>query len=121
MATRGLTDSYYALNRHVKRFTVVDSDNGNAALNLTSRVVRFTLSRGSGEAPFLSKTSPHADISFPDAVNGVVDVAITETEIDNCYAGPLLFQLEVLTTLGTQPVVVAEGTDTILPNLVEPA
>lgn len=122
MATTGLTDTIFAGNKRVQRFTVADDDTaGSPPKDLTGLVVKWALSTVDkygtpSTAAILSKSSAVSGVTIVDATNGIVDVTIDPA--DTVSLTPTLYYFELEVFSGTDPVVVATGTLLVKPNVV---
>jgi len=121
MAVTGQTDIMWANNKRSLVFTIVDSDNGDVALDLTGLTVKWALSRidSSGAyltAPVLEKATGGSGIVLTDAPNGICTVTLDAVDTVD-LSGIFHFELEVFD--GTpEGVVVATGQLTINKNVV---
>lgn len=122
MAKKQQDDEWYEANPRVLTFVVTDEDNGDVALDMSAPgwTARWAMSRirddGSySRTPTLEKTFG-SGVEFSNAVNGEVEVSITEADTEGLGGKTYHHELEVVNPAG-QPVVVAVGTITMLLNL----
>lgn len=114
MAVTDLTTSFYAGNRHVLEFTVVDQDtSGEPALDITGKSFQFALSKIINgvpkDTPFLEYETG-SGITTTDAANGEVEVEIAAADTADVKPGTYYFELEMLAASGpADPIVVATG------------
>jgi len=124
MVVADQTDTMYANNRRVLKFTVTDEDNGGA-LDLTGLVVKFALARFDSEGqpiksnPLVDKRSDvSAEVTITDAANGLVEVELVTSDTASLAdQGETAYYFELEVFDGTDPVVVATGTLTIRRNV----
>lgn len=122
MATTGLTDTMYAGNKRIQRFTVVDEDAGDGSpKDLTGLTVKWSMSTIDkygvpSTTAILDKSSAVSGVTITDAANGVVEVTIDPADTSAVDPGRYYFELEIYS--GSDPVVVSTGVMTIKPNVV---
>jgi hypothetical protein len=126
MAEKNLVDEAYVNNPHEQRFTVADGDAGGP-YPLTGLIVKWAMtpidpSTGAFNPAVvtLEKNSGiGGEMTLIDGPNGIIDVNIDPADTAALAAIDYHFQLEVFDGGGANGVVTAEGTLTLLPNLVE--
>lgn len=128
MAVKNQTDEAWVNNPHTQEFTVTE---GGSAKNLSGLVVRWGMVQLSASGDFavsplvLDYSTGTGEVVIVDAPNGRVDVNIPAA--DTASLSPpaaglkFYFELEVFDAGGANGVVVATGTLTLLPNLVNAA
>lgn len=129
MAVENQTDTMFANNRHVLRWNgIVDAD-GSGILNLTGRVVKFSLTRKDAAGnplltPILDFSSEDASpqVTIPNPITGTPHVLVELQPADTAALAPketvYYCELEVFDSGSTNPVVVATLDLTIKPNVV---
>lgn len=127
MATENLTDRMYAGNKRIFEYTVVDEDSsGSPPLNLTPFDLRWAMALSDAESKFsttpMVEKTVGAGIAVTDAANGVCQVTLDGSDTLSLTASipdgtPYYFELEVIDA-ALEPVTVATGEITLLPNLV---
>lgn len=125
MANTSQKVTMYEANRMRLKWTVTDKSTG-AALNLTGKIIKFSVARLQGSTPvrtnpLVDKKTGSGDILLIDAVNGRVDTILTETDTEDfAIQGKTVYhvELEVFEAGEVQPVVVATVQLTVLPNVV---
>lgn len=129
MAVENQTDSMFAGNRHVLRWAgIVDAD-GSGILDLTGRIVKFSLTRKSPAGnpsltPLLdfSSATVSSQVTIPNPVTGSPHVEVELKPVDTATLAPketiYYCELEVYEAGNLNPVVVATIDLTIKPNVV---
>lgn len=124
MVVANLTDTIYAGNRRIQRFTVVDEDTaGSPAFDLTGLVVKYALARfgTNGEplksSPLLDLSSTGAQVTITTPASGIVEVELLPADTVDLTPGDYYFELEVYNGAETEGVVVATGTLTVRTNV----
>ncbi len=122
MAEKNLTDEMWAGNRKVQQFTVTDQDAAGVPLDITSLTLKWALSQIDPDTQIFSTTAilekvTGTGIIHTDATNGVAQVTLVEADTKNLTPADYHFELEVFDAT-PEGVVVAEGTLTINPNVV---
>ena len=124
MVVRDLIDEAFVGNKHTQRFTITDED-GSVPLDLTTLQIKWGMVPVNSAGQFATTPLTLEKNNFGiggvvivDGPNGIVDVEIDESDTANLTPTTYYFELEVQTSLGTDPVVVATGTLTLIPNLV---
>lgn len=131
MAVENQTLEMFAGNRRVLRWPSIFESDGVTLLNLSGRIVKFTLARKNADgvplinSPILSFSSADASpqATIPNPVLGSSHVEVVLLPIDTVTLAPketeYHCQLEVFEGDGSGQVVVATMDITIKPNIVE--
>lgn len=128
MASTGQTETVYTNNRWILRFVIRDEDDPapvKPPLDITGHTIRFALARlGASGAPLVN--NPVLDFNsgdeplvvvITDAPNGAVEVRLDDSITVAVPPREYYLELEDVDGLGN-PVVVATGNLTVLPNVV---
>jgi len=129
MAVENQTDEMFANNRHVMRWAGILDGDGPAILDLTGRIVKFSLTRiGPTGSPLLTPTLDFASddvsprVTIPNPVTGNQHVVVELLPADTASLAPITTtyycELEVFEAGNLLPVVVATVLLTIKPNVV---
>lgn len=129
MAVEDQADTMYANNRHILKWNGLTEEGGVALLDLTGRIVKFALSRKRADgSPILTPVldfrsdAVSPQVTIPNPVAGNPHVLVELLPADTAALAPretdFYFELEVFESDESDPVVVATGTLTIKPNVV---
>ncbi len=127
MAVRDQTDEAFVNNPHTQRFTVLDDDASGSPkppLDITGLVLKWGMvpidsSDNFATTPLtLDKSTTGGGVVIVDGPNGIADVNITPSDTVNLNPIDYYFEFEVFDIGGANGVVVATGTLTLIPNLV---
>jgi len=113
--------TFYAGNKRLLRFTVVDKDApGDPPLDLTTLTIKWALSRFKNgrylSTPILEKSTTGGGIVKIDAINGILEVTLLRADTASLL-GDFWQELEV-TDVGGECEVVAVGPVSVLLNVV---
>jgi hypothetical protein len=129
MAVENQTDSMFAGNRHILRWNGITDADGSGIIDLTGRIVKFSLTRKDSNGnplltPILDFASddPGSPVTIPNPVTGAPHVLVTlvPSHTATLAAKETMYycELEVFEAGDANPVVVATLDLTIKPNLV---
>ena len=124
MVVSDLSVTFHAGTRRVLRVTIVDDDTtGSPAFPLTGgEIVKFNLARLSNGIPLKAnplidfRSDVSAQVVITDAANGIVEIELLPADTAALLVTSYSFQVEVYTSLDANPVMVSEGTITLLTN-----
>jgi len=127
MVVSDLALSWYCNNKHVLRFTVTDDDTvGSPAKDITGKYLKFALTKIVNGQPATKSTSVLIEketgtgIVTTDGPNGICEVTVLDTDTENLKPGDYYFELELFEPGPSDGLVIATGTATLLPNVVNP-
>lgn len=124
MAVENQTVSMFAGNRAVLRWNSIKDTDGTTILDLTGRIVKFSLTR---EGPVLSpildfRSDVGSQVTIPNPTVGSSHVEVELLPVDTATLAPAettyYCELEVYEAADSNPVVVATMLLTIKPNVV---
>ena len=131
MAVENQTAEMFANNRHLLQWPQILDDDGVTTLDLTGKIVKFSLTRKDDAGnplltpliDFRSDTSAQVTIPDPNPPDDTtIHVQVELLPADTASLAPketvYYIELEVFEGDGTAPVVVATGDLTIKPNVV---
>jgi hypothetical protein len=129
MAVQDQSDSMFAGNRHVLQWDgILDTDAGGGALiDLTGRLVKFSLTRKGKDGPLLTpildfRSDVGTQLVIVNPITGSPHVTMELVAADTLTLAPketvYYCELEVMESSGADPVVVATLDLTIKPNVV---
>lgn len=124
MVKVGQNATVYRGNRKILRFTIVDADNSNSALNVTTYTLRFaaTITSASGDPVEtaaviqIDSTNDPTQVVKTDAANGIVDVILVAADTSSLNPGEYYMELEGVDA-SSNTEVLATGTLTVEPNV----
>lgn len=121
MVKKAQDDEFYANNLRTFRFTLTNEDDGGDPLDLTGLELKWAMSRVSEDGVYstkavVEKCTEDSTITIIDAPNGIIELSLTPTDTEN-LSGIFYHQLEVFDG-ASSAIVVAEGTFTILRNII---
>jgi hypothetical protein len=121
MAKTNQDDTFYANNQRVLKFTVVDSDNGDIAFDLTGYTIKWALSKYNSKGAYLTteilgKSTTGGGVVVTNAAGGLCEVTLDGADTAS-LSGAYYHELEATDGLSVS-IVLATGKLTILKNVV---
>lgn len=128
MAVENQADEMFANNHHVMRWAQILDEDGVSLLDLTGRIVKFSLTRlGPSGSPLLTpildfSSATSGQVTIPNPVTGNQHVVVDLHPADTAALAPIATtyycELEVFDVANTNPVVVATINLLIKPNVI---